>query len=138
MSFEGIVSASVIRYPYLWAREARKGELEGRKARPVVVAFRLTITKPADTLIVFPISTKLPSPESLAIEIPETEKVRAGLDAGQRLWIIFDEYNQDSVGESFYLSPDPPMGKFGRAFFLKLIDAYVANRSRVRGVKRNS
>ncbi len=35
MSFEDIQTASVIRYPYLWVREAGRGETEGRKYRPV-------------------------------------------------------------------------------------------------------
>jgi hypothetical protein len=33
------------------------------------------------------------------------EKRRAGLDAGLRLWIILDQYNQDSIGRSFHLEP---------------------------------
>jgi hypothetical protein len=138
VSFDDIRSGSVIRYPYLWAREARRGELEGRKPRPVVVAIRMKIAKAGDLLLMFPITTQPPPPQSLALEIPEAERLKAGLDSGKRLWIIFDEYNEDSVGESFYLSPDPPIGKFGRVFFLKLIDAYIANRPVVRGVKRNS
>ncbi len=31
MSFEDIQTASGIRYPYLWVREAKRGETEGRK-----------------------------------------------------------------------------------------------------------
>jgi hypothetical protein len=40
------------------------------------------------------------------------EKRRAGLDAALRLWIILDEYNQDTIGQSFYLEPEPPLGRF--------------------------
>jgi hypothetical protein len=39
--YDDIQTATVIRYPYLWAREAGKGETEGRKDRPVAVGVRL-------------------------------------------------------------------------------------------------
>lgn len=39
--FDEIETAVVIRYPYLWSREASRGETEGRKGRPVVVGVRL-------------------------------------------------------------------------------------------------
>ncbi len=42
MSFEEIQTASVVRYPYLWVREAGHGETEGRKNRPVAVGIRLS------------------------------------------------------------------------------------------------
>ncbi|MEZ2127876.1 MULTISPECIES: hypothetical protein [unclassified Sinorhizobium] len=41
MSYDLIQTASVIRYPYLWAREAGRGETEGRKERPVAVGVRM-------------------------------------------------------------------------------------------------
>jgi hypothetical protein len=70
------------------------------------------------------------------VEIPEIEKRRAGLDATLRLWIILDEYNQDTVGQSFYLEPEPPLGRFSKAFFLPLMKEFVARRTKSRGVNR--
>jgi hypothetical protein len=35
----------VIRYPYLWVREAARGETEGRKLRPVTVGVRIAIVR---------------------------------------------------------------------------------------------
>jgi hypothetical protein len=64
------------------------------------------------------------------------EKRRAGLDASLRLWIILDEYNQDSIARSFYLEPDPPLGRFSKAFFLLLMKEFIARRARTRGVNR--
>jgi hypothetical protein len=64
------------------------------------------------------------------------EKRRAGLDATLRLWIILDEYNQDIVGRSFYLEPEPPPGRFSKAFFLPLMKEFIARRARTRGVNR--
>ncbi len=42
MSFEDIQTASIIRYPYLWVREAGQGEAEGSEYRPVAVGGRIT------------------------------------------------------------------------------------------------
>ena len=58
----------------------------------------------------------------------EIEKRRTGLDPALRLWIILDEYNTDVVGQSFYLEPDPPIGRFSKAFFLPLAREFVARR----------
>ena len=46
---------------------------------------------------------------------------RAGLDRGKRLWIMLSEFNYDVVGQSFYLEPVPPLGKFSDAFFKPIV-----------------
>lgn len=135
MSYDDIQTACVVRYPYLWAREASKGETEGRKSRPVAVGVRLARVS-GDLVLFFPITTKEPGPVRLAVEIPAIEKQRAGLDSDLRLWIILDEYNVDVVGRSFYLEPDPPIGKFSKAFFLPLMREFIARRRGVAGVER--
>jgi len=53
-----------------------------------------------------------------------------------RLWIILDEYNQDIVGRSFHLEPEPPLGRFSKAFFLPLMKEFIARRAGARGVNR--
>jgi hypothetical protein len=63
-----------------------------------------------------------------AVEVPAIEKPRAGLDADRRLWIIFNEFNADIVGNSLYLEPDPPIGRFSKAFFLPLLREFIARR----------
>ncbi len=117
MSFEDIKTGCVLRYPYLWHREHAEGETAGRKSRPVAVAARLERAGEPDALLLFPLTTSKPSTGRHAIEIPETEKRRAGLDRNVSVWIILDEYNYDLVGESFYLEPIPPLGQFSKAFF---------------------
>jgi hypothetical protein len=89
-----------------------------------------------DLLVLFPITSQPPSPMRFTVEIPEMEKRRAGLDATLRLWIILDEYNQDSVDRSFYLGPEPPLGRFSKAFLLPLMKEFIARRSKSRGVNR--
>ena len=135
MSYDDIQTASVIRYPYLWAREAHKGETEGRKERPVAVGVRLP-RPDGDLVLFFPISTKQPEPARFSAEIPAIEKRRAGLDTDLRLWIILDEFNTDRVGRSFYLEPDPPIGRFSKAFFLPLLRAFIARRKELTEVSR--
>ena len=135
MSYADIQTACVIHYPYLWAREARRGETEGRKDRPVSVGIRLSRAE-GDLLVLLPITTKEPEPARFATEIPLIEKRRAGLDPDLRLWIILDEYNTDIVGQSFYLEPEQPIGRFSKAFFLPLVRAFVARRKSLTGVSR--
>jgi hypothetical protein len=64
------------------------------------------------------------------------EKRRAGLDPTRRLWIILDEYNQDVIGQSFYLEPEPPLGRFSKAFFLPLLREFIKRRADARSVNR--
>ncbi len=136
MSFDQIRTACVIRFPYLWAREAAAGETEGRKPRPVAVGLRVPKSDGQDILLFFPITSQMPVRERFAVEIPEIEKRRAGLDSDIRLWVILDEYNQDVIGQSFYLEPGPPLGQFSKAFFLPLMREFIARRSSARGVDR--
>lgn len=135
MNFYAIQTASVIRYPYLWVREAGQGETEGRKHRPVAVGVRIARAD-GDVLLLFPVTTKEPEKGRFAAEIPATEKRRAGLDLDLRLWIILDEYNTDMIGCSFYLEPEPPIGRFSKAFFLPLVREFIARRKSLRGVDR--
>jgi hypothetical protein len=136
VSLDELRTGCVIRFPYLWVREAERGETEGRKPRPVAVGVRIARPKGDDVLVLFPITSQRPSSDRFAAEIPEMEKRRAGLDASLRLWIILDEYSQDSIARSFYLEPEPPLGRFSKAFFLPLMKEFIARRARTRGVNR--
>jgi hypothetical protein len=135
MSYELIQTACVIRYPYLWAREARRGETEGRNERPVAVGVRMP-RPDGDLVLFFPITTQQSEASRFAVEIPAMEKRRAGLDTDLRLWIVFDEFNTDIIGRSFYLEPEPPIGRFSKAFFLPLLREFVARRKSLTEVSR--
>ncbi len=136
MSFEALRTGAVIRYPYLWAREASHGETEGRKFRPGAVGVRIPKAGGEDALVLFPITSQQPAKGRFASEVPETEKRRAGLDGNVRLWIVLDEYNQDVMGRSFYLEPEPPLGYFSKAFFLPLLREFVRRRTLAKAVHR--
>ncbi|MBI1868424.1 MAG: hypothetical protein HYS06_09060 [Methylocystis sp.] len=137
MSYDDLTTGAVIRYPFLWAREADAGETEGRKERPAAVGFRIPRPDTGDILLLFPITTKEPAPSRFFAEIPLTEKRRAGLDTVSRLWLILDEFNEDAIGGSFYLEPDPPLGRFSRAFFLPLMRQFIDRRAKLRSVRRH-
>lgn len=137
MSFEALRTGAVIRFPYLWAREAAQGETEGRKFRPAAVGVRIPQPKGEDVLVLFPITSREPARGRFAAEIPDTEKRRAGLDGTIRLWIVLDEYNQDVIGRSFYLEPEPPLGYFSKAFFLPLLQEFIRRRSQTQAVHRH-
>ena len=128
MSFEQLQTGVVLRYAYLWARQAKAGETEGRKDRPVAVGVRLARKSGGDLILFFPITSKEPEASRFAVEIPPIEKRRAGLDADMRLWLILDEYNTDIIGQSFYQEPVPPLVSFSKAFLLPLLRAFVARR----------
>jgi hypothetical protein len=128
VSLDQLRTGCVIRFPFLWVRESERGETEGREPRPVAVGVRIVKPKGDDVLVLFPITSQSPSPDRFAAEIPEMEKRRAGLDVTLRLWIILDEYNQDTINRSFYLEPEPPLGRFSKAFFLPLMKEFIAHR----------
>lgn len=134
--YDHIRTAVVIRYPHLWSREASYGETKGRKHRPVAVGVRMQ-RPDGDLVLFFPITTKHPDGSRFAAEIPTIEKRRAGLDADLRLWIILDEFNSDVIGRSFYLEPEPPIGRLSKAFFLPLLREFVARRKSSTEVNRS-
>ena len=136
MSYEAVTSGAVIYYPYLWSREAQRGETAGRKHRPSVAAVRVPRSGLTDLVILFPITTKEPEAGRFAAEIPQTEKRRAGLDTLLRQWIILDECNEESIPGSHYLEPDPPLGKFSKRFFLPLALAFIKRREQVKIIAR--
>lgn len=137
MSFEALRTGAVIRFPYLWAREADRGETEGRKVRPATVGVRISKPNGDDVLMLFPITSQQPQKGRFAAEIPDIEKRRAGLDVSIQLWIVLDEYNQDVIGRSFYLKPEPPLGYFSKAFLLPLLRKLIARRSKAKAVHRS-
>jgi hypothetical protein len=79
----------------------------------------------------------MPDRNRFAIEIPTIEKRRAGLDADLPLWLILDQFNSDIADQSFYLEPEPPVGRFSKAFFLPLLHEFIARRKSFAEVSRS-
>lgn len=136
MKSDDFTTGAVIRYPYLWHHQSDAGETEGRKERPVVVAVRLKKPGFPDTIILFPITTKMPEQGRFSAEIPHREKLNAGLDETIRLWIIVDDVNVDIVTKSVYLKNQTPSGRLSKRFFLPLVLEFIRRKEEVRSVNR--
>jgi hypothetical protein len=76
----------VLRYSFLWRREADQGREEGAKDRPVVV---LVLLAQGEEVVVAPITTQMPS--APCVEIPT--RVRSHLGLQRRCWIGFATLN---------------------------------------------
>lgn len=84
------IAGTVLRYSYLWRREADQGRDEGEKDRPV--ALLLAKAPGTGECLVCPITHTPPDDAATAIEIPAAERARLGLD-NERSWIVVAEIN---------------------------------------------
>jgi hypothetical protein len=109
-------TGDVWRYPFVWSREAQDGETEGRKDRPCVVPIVVTAGDGGSFVYFLPITTQPPRKGQNAVEVPQTELRRAGLDTDGPSWVMLDEYNRDRLGASYYIEPGGYMGRFSPAF----------------------
>jgi len=105
---------------------AGAGETEGRKKRPVCIA--VTVINRDGQILVFilPITTQPPQTGRHAIEIPQIESQRVGLDAHVRKWIMLDEINIDILERSYVWDDRVPLGAFSAAFTSKLRESLLA------------
>ena len=110
----------IFAYPFLWRRQAAKGETEGRKDRPVCLA--LPLRKAGRThVFLLAITGTPPSRLQTALVIPETERRRAGLSVWKEGWVILDECNYDIAEQSFYLDMSQVvLGRFSEAFTARI------------------
>lgn len=82
----------VIRYSYLWEREALAGQEEGVKDRPCAIIVVLLREGEHPVVRVLPVTHATPLDSTTALEIPQLTKRRLGLDS-ERSWVILDEAN---------------------------------------------
>jgi hypothetical protein len=83
----------VIRYDFLWAREAEKGKTTS-KTRPACLAFAMDEAKAPNLVVLLPITHSAPTAGDAGIEIPKAVCEHLGLD-DSRSWIILSEFNID-------------------------------------------
>ena len=82
----------VIRHIYLWRDEQKRGQIEGRKARPcLIIPTRLNEHGEIEVYIC-PVTHTQPENSNQSIEISLATKQRLKLD-NQRSWIIISEVN---------------------------------------------
>jgi hypothetical protein len=82
----------VIRYSYLWQREAKAGQEEGVKDRPCAIVIASVDEDGQTRVYAVPVTHALPRDVETAIEIPTAVKMRLGLDS-ERSWIVVSEVN---------------------------------------------
>ena len=114
----------VWRYDYLWRWQHDGGETEGRKRRPTAM---VAVIKASDGtfLFILPITSSPPMAGRMALEVPQIERRRAGLD-DIPLWVMIDEYNFDRLESSFYFDPKARVGRFGSTFHRKVLEAFTS------------
>ncbi len=92
MSWPEPKAGLVIRYSYLWRREALAGREEGAKDRPCAVVVAHRDEDGLTRVYALPITHAPPMDTLSAVEIPEPVKKRLGLD-GERSWVVVSEAN---------------------------------------------
>ncbi len=127
-------AGDILRYYYLWARQADHGEESGRKARPVCLIVKTKANPPS--LFLFPLTSQKPALEQLHLGISEIECRRAGLDHPS--WLILDEYNRINADQAHDLTSTKPIGTFSPAFLRKaaVLIKEVSAKRRLRSVMR--
>ena len=83
----------VIRYDYLWTREAAAGRQQGKDPPACLVAATDSTTKPR-FVVILPITHTAPSGDTVGIEIPAKVRAAIGLDDAPS-WVIVSDHNID-------------------------------------------
>jgi hypothetical protein len=83
----------VIRYDYLWTREAAAGRQQG-KDRPACLVAATDSTVTPRFVVILPITHTTPSGDTVGIEIPAKVRAAIGLDAAQS-WVVVSDHNVD-------------------------------------------
>lgn len=134
----------VIRYAYLWRREAERGEEAGRKQRPCAII--VAAAQRGGDVVVYaaPITHSPPRDSWAGLPLPSATRGRLRLDA-EPSWIVTTEFNSfrwpgvDLAPISPATRPDDVVfGMLPQATTARLIEMFRENvrLARVRAVKR--
>jgi len=93
MSFPEPKPGLVIRYDYLWSREAAAGRDQGKDRPACLVAASDSTTTPR-FVVILPITHAAPVGDTVGIEIPPKVRRAIGLDDAPT-WVIVSEHNVD-------------------------------------------
>ncbi|MBS0472607.1 MAG: hypothetical protein JSR60_16155 [Proteobacteria bacterium] len=104
---------SVVRYSYLWAREHRRGQIEGLKDRPtLVLSLSIRVENNRTRVLVVPVTHARPANPADGVEIPAAVKRQLGLDR-EPAWIVTTESNTFTwPGPDLRPIPEKPAGTF--------------------------
>jgi hypothetical protein len=134
----------VIRYSYLWRREANQGETSGRKLRPCAIILA-TVQHDDETIVyVAPLTHSPPAEPWSGIVVPTAVKRRLQLDE-EPTWVVTTEFNAFRW-PGVDIAALPPSadakefvyGELPERTVTQLLDAFRENvrQGRVRVVKR--
>jgi hypothetical protein len=131
----------VIRYDYLWNREAAAGRDQGKDRPACLVAASDPSAKPR-FVIILPITHSIPTADTIGIEIPFKVRQTLGLDA-EPCWVIVSEHNIDEWPNGGLQSLPGRPGKFSYGFIppglfgqIKTRFLELARRKQSAGVRR--
>lgn len=94
----------VVRYDYVWSREALAGKTQGKDRPACLVAASDDRARPR-FVVLLPITHSSPDPDTIAIEIPPRVRAAIGLDDAPS-WVVISEHHIDEWPSSG-LSPLP-------------------------------
>lgn len=83
----------IVRYDYLWTREAAHGRTQGKDRPACLVAATDSAMRPR-FVVLLPITHVPPDGDTVGIEIPARVKQALGLDEAPS-WVIVSEHNVD-------------------------------------------
>lgn len=83
------VPGMVVRYDFLWDKEARRGRIEGRKDRPCAI---VVVAAETGHVVLVPV-THTPPASGTGIELPQRVKAHLGLD-DERSWVVLTDLNR--------------------------------------------
>ncbi len=122
MKSDYLKQGDVFYFPYLWKEEAKSGVTDS-KERTCCLAFNSIPPSGQRYLVIVPISDRK-SAVGTSIEVPETEKLRAGLNPARPAHVHVDEFNFDPVEGSFVRRAKPKiLGRFSKGFTERIASA---------------
>lgn len=111
---------SIVNYPYLWLREKEAGRDGARKDRTTCILLtvpRVGLDGVSELHLVLMAITDTPRSEDVWVEVSDSEKRKAGLDARRKAYVIVSEYNWDILPYSTDFDPrGEPIGEFTPEF----------------------
>lgn len=121
------VTGDVFHYPYLWAHEHARG-IDNSRDRTACLVFSTRNGAGEMQLVILAISDRQPENNVDAVEVPEIELRRGGLNPARRAFVHIAEYNTDILPLSVHHNPaSRSFGRFSRAFTEHVARALAAN-----------
>lgn len=131
----------VLRYDYLWSREAIQGRQQGKDRPTCLVAASDSRVNPS-YVVLLPITHSPPTGDTVGIEIPAKVKKAIGLD-DEPSWVIVSDYNIDEWPNAGIGQIPGKPGIYSYSFFPPSLFATVKGKfaelvrqKRARSVKR--